>query len=55
MVVDGVDEVLTVDDGQLEHVPFADSTLIDTIAKLGDRLVVVLKPETVFGDDLLAA
>src|ERR1700759_1369380 len=44
VVVDGVDEVLTVEDDQLKHVPFADSTLIDTIATLGDKLVVLLKP-----------
>ena len=31
-----------------EEVPGADSELIDAIAKLGDRLVVLLKPSTIF-------
>ena len=54
MIVDGVGEVLTVEDDQLEHVPVADSSLIDAIAKLEDRLVVLLKPQTVFGEALAA-
>ena len=48
VVVDEVDEVLTVEDGDFEEVPGADSELIDAIAKLGDRLVVLLKPSTIF-------
>jgi purine-binding chemotaxis protein CheW len=48
VVVDEVDEVLTVEDSDFEEVPGADSELIDAIAKLGDRLVVLLKPSTIF-------
>ncbi len=48
VIVDEVDEVLTVEDGDFEEVPGADSELIDSIAKLGDRLVVLLKPSTIF-------
>ncbi len=49
MIVDGVEEVLTVAAEQIEEVPGADTELIDAIAKLGDRLVVLLKPGTIFG------
>jgi purine-binding chemotaxis protein CheW len=55
VIVDGVDEVLTIEAEQLEHVPVADQSLIDSIAKLDDRLVVLLKPETVFGMGEIAA
>lgn len=55
VIVDDVEEVLTVDDGQIEEVPGADSTLIDSIAKVGDRLVVLLKSSSVFADQELAA
>ena len=36
------------DPGIVEEVPGADSELIEAIAKLGDRLVVLLKPSTIF-------
>ena len=49
VIVDDVEEVLTIEDGQVEEVPGADSTLIESIAKVGDRLVVLLKPSTIFG------
>jgi purine-binding chemotaxis protein CheW len=48
VIVDGVEEVLTVAPEQIEEVPGADTTLIDSIAKLGDRLVVLLQPSTIF-------
>ncbi|HTX08454.1 MAG TPA: chemotaxis protein CheW [Solirubrobacteraceae bacterium] len=48
VIVDGVEEVLTVEDGQLQEAPGADTTLIESIAKIGDRLVVLLKPAAVF-------
>jgi purine-binding chemotaxis protein CheW len=50
VIVDGVEEVLTVSDEHIEEVPGADSSLIDRIAKVGDRLIVLLKPGTVFAD-----
>jgi purine-binding chemotaxis protein CheW len=37
--------VLTVDDAQLDAVPAADSTYVDAIAKLGDRLAILLNPD----------
>jgi len=50
MIVDAVEEVLTVTGEQLEHVAIADRDLIDSIAKLGERLVVLLNPDTIFPD-----
>jgi purine-binding chemotaxis protein CheW len=55
VIVDDVEEVLTVEDGQIEDVPGADANLIDSIAKIGDRLVVQLKPEAIFGGLELAS
>ncbi len=56
VIVDDVEEVLTVEDGQIEEVPGADTELIESIAKLGERLVVLLKPDTIFaGADLANA
>jgi purine-binding chemotaxis protein CheW len=55
VIVDDVDEVLTVDDTQFEDVPGADPALIDSIAKIGDRLVVLLKPSTLFATPALFA
>jgi purine-binding chemotaxis protein CheW len=55
VIVDDVEEVLTVEDEQLEEIPGADSSLIESIAKVNDRLVVLLKPATLFGAGLSAA
>src|SRR5437764_2324488 len=56
VIVDGVEEVLTVEDDQVEDVPAADTTLIECFVKSGDRLVVLLKPATIFaGSDFAAA
>ncbi|MGP0053498.1 MAG: chemotaxis protein CheW [Solirubrobacteraceae bacterium] len=55
MIVDAVNEVLTVADDQIEDAPGADKTLIDAIAKIEDRLVVLLDPSTIFSDDQIAA
>ena len=54
VIVDDVEEVLTIEDQQIEEVPGADSTLIDSIAKIGERLVVLLKPSMLFADSGLA-
>jgi purine-binding chemotaxis protein CheW len=54
VIVDGVEEVLTVEDAQLQDAPGADSTLIDSIAKIADRLVVLLKPGAIFSAPDLA-
>ncbi len=45
VVVDEVEEVLTVDAAQLDEVPGAGSDAIDGIAKLDERLVVLLSPD----------
>jgi purine-binding chemotaxis protein CheW len=59
IMVDEVEEVLTVGSDQLENVPIANSDSIEAIAKIGDRLVVVLNPAGLFArsgaDDLAAA
>jgi purine-binding chemotaxis protein CheW len=54
VIVDDVEEVMTIDDEQIEEVPGADSALIDSIAKVGDRLVVLLKPNAIFDSGELA-
>ena len=49
VIVDSVDEVLTVADEQLDQVSAsADTTLVEAIAKLGDRLVVLPAASTIF-------
>ena len=55
IVVDGVDEVMTIEEDQLEQVPGADTALMDSIAKIDDRLVLLLNPDTIFDATLLAA
>jgi len=55
VIVDDVEEVMTVEDGQIEDVPGSDTTLVDSIAKLGERLVVLLKPSTIFSSEYAAA
>ncbi len=48
MIVDEVDVVLTLEAHHFEHAPSADATLVDSIAKVGERLVVLLAPSTIF-------
>src|ERR1700748_205474 len=55
VIVDGVEEVLTVEDEQMQDAPGADTTLIDSIAKIGTRLVVLLKAGAIFDEPELAA
>ena len=58
VMVDEVEEVLTVVAEQLESVPTADDATIEAIAKIEDRLVILLNPEGLFarqGADELAA
>jgi len=42
VIVDEVEEVLTVESEQLETVPAAGTDFIDAVAKVGDRLVILL-------------
>jgi purine-binding chemotaxis protein CheW len=55
VVVDGVEEVLTVTEEQLQVVPGADTTVIEAIARVDDRLIVLLKPAAVFAETELPA
>ncbi len=60
VMVDEVEEVLTTRSDQLEPVPTANTDTIEAIAKIGDRLVILLNPEGLFAsapspDELAAA
>ncbi|HET7429485.1 MAG TPA: chemotaxis protein CheW, partial [Gaiellales bacterium] len=48
VIVDDVEEVLTVSDQQLEGVPTADSDYVEAIAKVDDRLAILLNPDGLF-------
>jgi purine-binding chemotaxis protein CheW len=48
IMVDEVEEVLTVSSEQLEDVPSANTDSIEAIAKIEDRLVILLNPEGLF-------
>jgi purine-binding chemotaxis protein CheW len=48
VMVDDVEEVLTTTSDQLEPVPIADAESIEAIAKIGDRLVILLNSEGLF-------
>jgi purine-binding chemotaxis protein CheW len=55
VIVDDVEEVLTVDEGQIDGVPAAGTASIDAIAKIDDRLVILLDPEGIFAGGGLGA
>jgi purine-binding chemotaxis protein CheW len=56
VIVDSVEEVLTVEDSQIEEAPGADTALIESIARVGERLIVLLTLNTIFAPpELLAA
>ena len=60
LVVDEVDEVITIDEDQLEQAPTGDVSYISAVAKVGDRLLVLLDLNALFAGenvdyDLLAA
>ncbi len=48
VIVDDVEEVLTVESAQIEDVPAADNESIEAIAKIDDRLVILLNPAGIF-------
>ena len=48
VIVDDVEEVLTLDDAHLDAVPAAGTEFIEAIAKIEDRLVVLLSPNGIF-------
>lgn len=47
LIVDEVNEVLTVERAGLLDVPAGDSTLIDSVARIDDRLVILLDPAAI--------
>ncbi len=53
VMVDEVEEVLTVEDEQLEAVPTAHSESIEAIAKIDDRLVVLLNTSGLFAREVV--
>ena len=55
VIVDDVEEVLTVDVEQLDTVPAAGDPAIEAIAKIEQRLVVLLDPVGLFGNVALDA
>ena len=48
VIVDSVEEVLTVTDEQIEDAPGADMSMIESIIRIDDRLVVLLTLGTIF-------
>ena len=48
VIVDTVEEVLTVSDEQIEEAPGADPAMIEAIVRIDDRLIVLLTLGTVF-------
>jgi purine-binding chemotaxis protein CheW len=55
VIVDEVEEVRTVEGSQLEAVPSAGTDFIDAIAKVDDRLIILLNPESLFSGIELAS
>lgn len=55
VIVDDVDEVLTVSPDQLENVPIADASYVDAVARVGDRLAILLNPDGLFAGVQIAA
>ena len=55
IVVDDVAEVLTIDPEQLDEAPGAGADLVEGIVKVGDRLVILLSSDGIFGGIQLAA
>jgi purine-binding chemotaxis protein CheW len=49
IIVDDVTEVLTVDCDQIERIPSAAEASVDAIARIEDRLIVMLSPGGLFG------
>lgn len=54
IVVDHVEEVMTVGTDQLDRVSVVDEELIEAVVKMGDRLIVLLDREGIFGGADLA-
>jgi purine-binding chemotaxis protein CheW len=52
IMVDDVDEVITVSADDLDEMPGGGSECVQGIAKLGDRLVMLLDPAGLFSTEL---
>jgi chemotaxis signal transduction protein len=48
VIVDRVEDVLDVEGEQIEPAPGADPTVIDSIVKIGEHLVVLINPGAIF-------
>ena len=55
VIVGDVEEVLTLTSDDLDEVPAAGAACIQAIAKVGDRLVVLLDPAGIFAADVIPA
>jgi purine-binding chemotaxis protein CheW len=55
VIVDEVEEVLTISDSQVDPVPGGGADFIEAIAKIGDRLIVLLNPDGIFAGLAIAA
>jgi purine-binding chemotaxis protein CheW len=55
VTVDEVEEVLTVGEDQLDAVPGAGTDFIEAVAKIGDRLVVLLNSDGIFAGASIAS
>ena len=53
--VDDVKAVRTLEDGQLAGVPTAGTDYVEAIAKIGDRLAILLNPDGLFAGVQIAA
>jgi purine-binding chemotaxis protein CheW len=54
LIVDEVDEVVTVSDEQLEEAP-AKGVHVTAVARIGDRLVIIVDPDELLAEYQLAA
>jgi len=55
VIVDGVEEVLTIDGEQLQAAPGTDPSVVEAIAKVGERLIVLLHASAAFSAPELPA
>ncbi len=55
VIVDDVAEVLTVSSEQLENVPTAETAYVEAVAKVGERLAILLNPDGLFAGVQIAA
>jgi purine-binding chemotaxis protein CheW len=55
VVVDNVEEVITIENAQFDEVAAVDNELVRAVAKVGDRLIILLDREGIFGGVDMAA